>query len=158
MPKDRLKFETVLYRPEGRGTSTFARCPIPITERFGARGQIPVVGTINGIPFRGMLMPWCDGTHFITVDQALREAAGVKTGDHVLVECEIDDKPRTVEIPVELAEAFSTDTDAKVVWKSLALSHRKEFVRWISEAKRPETRRIRSAKAVTMLRNGEKLK
>ena len=112
MAEDRLSFETELYRPEGRGTSTFARCPFPVAQRFGARGRIPVAGTMNGIPFRGTLMPWGDGTHFITVDRALREAAGVKAGDRVRVECGIDAEPRTVELPAELEEALSADAEA----------------------------------------------
>jgi hypothetical protein len=158
MAEDRLRFETILYRPEGRGTSTFARCPFPVAERFGARGRIPVAGTMNGRPFRGMLMPWGDGTHFITVDRALREAAGVKAGDRVLVECWMDAEPRSVELPAELAEALAADPEAEAAWEALAPSHRKEFARWISEAKRPETRSIRVVKTAAMLRSGEKLK
>ena len=102
-------------------------------------------------------MPWGDGTHFITVDRALREAAGVKAGDRVRVECGIDAEPRTVELPAELEEALSADAEAGAAWEKLALSHRKEFARWISQAKKPETRSIRSVKAMAMLRGGQKL-
>lgn len=155
---DKLRFETMLYRPEGRGTSTFARCPFPIAERFGTKGRIPVAGTINGAPFRGMLMPWGDGTHALTVDHALREAAAAGPGDHVLVECAFDDEARTIEAPEELAVLLAADEEAKRAWDGLAPSHRKEYALWISAGKKAETRSARAEKARTMLREGTKLK
>jgi uncharacterized protein YdeI (YjbR/CyaY-like superfamily) len=69
----------------------------------------------------------------------------------------IDDEPRMVEPPAELAEALAADAAAKAAWEALAPSHRKEYARWVAEAKRPETRRARGAKAAAMLRAGDKL-
>ena len=158
MKSDPIRFETELYRPEGVGTSTFARCPFPIAERLGSRGQVPVAGTLNGIPFRGMLLPWGDGTHCLTVDRSLREAAGISAGDHVAVECAIDREPRPIEVPSELAATLEGDADARAAFESLAPSHRKEYARWIAEAAKPETRIARAVKAAAMLREGKKLK
>ncbi|HTX72510.1 MAG TPA: YdeI/OmpD-associated family protein [Rectinemataceae bacterium] len=154
----RLRFSTVLYRPEGVGTSTFARCPFPVADRLGSKGRIPVAGTVNGAPFRGMLMPWGDGTHFLTIDAALRKAAGAGPGDEVRVVCHIDREPRPVEPPDELSALLAADPAAAAAWDALAPSHRKAYAVWIAEAKKAETRVARSEKAVSMIRAGKKLK
>src|SRR5512144_1092689 len=122
-PAESISFETVLYRPEGIGTSTFARCPFPLAERLGSAGQVPVAGTINGAPFRGTLMPWGDGTHFLTVDRKLREEAGAGPGDRVVVEFAVDAAPRVVEAPPELEAALAGDAEARRGWDGLAPSH-----------------------------------
>ena len=56
-----------------------------------------------------------------------------------------------VGIPVELSEALSENEAAERIFAALPPSHRNEYLRWISEAKRAETRRRRAAKAVEMM-------
>ena len=41
-------------------------------------------------------------------------------------------------------------------FESLSFTHRKEYCRWITEAKKEETRQNRLTKAIEMLRNGVK--
>ena len=67
---------------------------------------------------------------------------------------ELDDAPREVEVPAALAEALATAPDARDAFDALSMTHRKEYARWIAEAKRDETRRTRVEKAVAMLREG----
>jgi len=43
-------------------------------------------------------------------------------------------------------------------WDKFSPSHRKEYVRWIEEAKKPETRAARVAKAIGMIEEKRKLK
>lgn len=54
-------------------------------------------------------------------------------------------------IPAELAEALSENETAEKILEALPSSHQNEYLRWISEAKRAETRQRRAAKAVEML-------
>ena len=54
-------------------------------------------------------------------------------------------------IPAELSEALSENEAAERIFAALPSSHRNEYLRWISEAKRAETRRRRAAKAVEMM-------
>jgi uncharacterized protein YdeI (YjbR/CyaY-like superfamily) len=58
----------------------------------------------------------------------------------VTLELKLDTEPRTVEVPPALAEALDKDPEAKATFEGLAFTHRKEFARWIEEAKREETR------------------
>jgi uncharacterized protein YdeI (YjbR/CyaY-like superfamily) len=81
---------------------------------------------------------------------------GVQAGDHVFVDLELDSEERTVEPPPELQAAFADEPELRAFFERLSYTHRKEYVRWIEEAKREETRRTRAAKAVAMLRDGIK--
>jgi uncharacterized protein YdeI (YjbR/CyaY-like superfamily) len=89
-------------------------------------------------------------------NREVREAADVRAGDRIVVDLELDTTERTVEPPPELRAAFAQDRELRDFFDSLSFTHRKEYVRWIEEAKREETRRARAAKAVAMLRDGVK--
>jgi uncharacterized protein YdeI (YjbR/CyaY-like superfamily) len=58
---------------------------------------------------------------------------------------------QTVDVPPELEAAFADAPAARAVFDALAYTHRGEYATWIDEAKRPETRARRAAKAVAML-------
>ena len=66
------------------------------------------------------------------------------------------DAPREVDVPDDLRAALADHPEAVAHFDGLAASHRKEWVRWIEEAKRPETREARVAKTVAGLREGRK--
>lgn len=91
-------------------------------------------------------------TAVIGLDREVREAAGVEAGDTVPVILALDTEERTVEVPEDLATALAGDAEAKAAFDGLAYTHRKEFARWVGEAKREETRERRAAQALEMLR------
>ena len=111
--------------------------------------RAPVRVTINGYTFRTTIARM-GGRTFVGLNRQVREGTGVAAGDRVEVELEPDDEPRTVELPPDLAAAL--DDDLRAFFDSLSYTHRKEYVRWIEEAKRAETRRARIEKAVELLR------
>jgi uncharacterized protein YdeI (YjbR/CyaY-like superfamily) len=63
------------------------------------------------------------------------------------VELSRDDAPRIVAVPPDLKEALD-GAGAGERFVAFPFTHRNEFVRWIDEAKRPETRRSRIAKTI----------
>jgi hypothetical protein len=65
-------------------------------------------------------------------------------------------KDRTVTIPNDLAEALKKSPTAASFFESLAYTHRKEYVRWITDAKREETRVSRVTKTLDKLERGIK--
>jgi uncharacterized protein YdeI (YjbR/CyaY-like superfamily) len=95
------------------------------------------------------------GENMIGLARAARQQAGVDIGSAYEVSIAPDDDERTVEVPGDLTEALAADSVAGAAFEALAYSHRKEFVRWITEAKREATRAQRVAKTVEMLRAGE---
>ena len=94
------------------------------------------------------------GENLIGLNKAVREAVGVAAGDTVAVEITVDGAERSVEVPDDLAAALA-DAGATEAFAALAPSHRKEYVRWVTEAKKAETRASRIAKAVEMVLAGE---
>ncbi len=118
----------------------------------GAR-RFPVRATVEGHTWRTTVSRM-GGESLLGLSRAVRQAAGVEAGDEVTVLLELDCAPREVDIPAELAAALSDDPAARAAFEGLAYSHRKEYARWIDEAKRDETRRRRAAQAVELLRQG----
>jgi uncharacterized protein YdeI (YjbR/CyaY-like superfamily) len=63
-----------------------------------------------------------------------------------------------VDVPAALAAALRVDRAAATAFEKLAFTHRKEYARWVAEAKRVETRERRVSKALELLREGKPLR
>ena len=113
-------------------------------------------GTINGFPFRSSIFPNGDGTHHLMINKAMKAGAKAGNGDTVSVVLAPDAKPRTIEPPDDLLKAIRKRAAARKLFETLSPSCRKEYVEWVTGAKREETRRSRIAKAVEMLTAGRK--
>jgi hypothetical protein len=113
--------------------------------------RFPVVATINGHPFR-LSVARMGGEFLLGLRREVREQAGVEAGDVVDLRLELDSAPREVEVPPALATALAADLGAKARFDGLAFTHRKEFARWVEEAKREETRERRVEQALEMIR------
>jgi uncharacterized protein YdeI (YjbR/CyaY-like superfamily) len=94
------------------------------------------------------------GEFWIPLAAEHREAAGVRAGDEITVGIELDTAPREVPLPDDLDAAM--DDQARSAYEGMAFTHRKEWVRWVEEAKKPETRAARIEKTVESLRAGKK--
>jgi uncharacterized protein YdeI (YjbR/CyaY-like superfamily) len=57
-------------------------------------------------------------------------------------------------LPEELAAALAAAPDAAALFEALPPSHRREYVQWVAEAKKPATRVSRAEKTVARLRGG----
>src|ERR1700760_4570992 len=101
--------------------------------------RFPVVATVNGYEWRTSVSRM-RGEFMVGLNREVREGAGVQAGDAVTLEIALDTETRTVDVPPALAEALDRDPEAKATFEGLAFTHRKEFARWIEEAKRDETR------------------
>ena len=148
------RFRALVERKEG-GEVCAINIDFDVEKTFGARGRVPVRGTLNGAPFRGSLFPM-GGCHFMVVNRSLREAAGVSGGETVPVTVERDAEPRVVTPPADFARALKSDEGARAAWDKLSYTHRREHVEHIEEAKKPETRRRRIEKSIQLLAAGKK--
>lgn len=88
---ERLTFEGVLVSGGPGRRWTCVKVPVFVPGLFGRRGRIPVLGTVNGHPFRAAIHSGGDGGFFVVVPRLAREAAGTTTGDRVTVTLERDD-------------------------------------------------------------------
>ena len=129
--------------------------PYDVEKEFGTRGRVPVKATFDGVPYTGSLVKYGAPQHMLGILKSVREQIGKGPGDTVEVTIQKDEAERTVAVPADLEKLLKKET----VWAAfdkLNYTHKKEYVRWITEAKREETRASRRAKAVEMLRSGVK--
>lgn len=116
--------------------------------------RFPVRATVNGHTWRTSVAPM-RGEFLLGLNRQVRQAAAVEAGDSVEVTIELDTEPREVELPEALATALAADPVAAAAFDELAFTHRKEYTRWVAEAKREETRERRVAQTLERLREGK---
>lgn len=63
--------------------------------------------------------------------------------------------PRPLEIPADLAAALRRNRKARDAFESFSPSHRREYIEWITEAKREATREKRLATTIEWLEEGK---
>ncbi|HET6663504.1 MAG TPA: YdeI/OmpD-associated family protein [Acidimicrobiales bacterium] len=125
--------------------------PARVAAALGERKRPPVTVTIRNHTFRTTVAVY-GGQPMIGVNKQHRAAAGVDVGDAFDVVVALDDAPRVVEVPADLAGAL--DDDARAAFDRMSHSHRREYVEWIADAKRPATRARRVAETVERVRGG----
>ena len=125
-----------------------------VAEIAGSAKSPPVRVTVNGNTMR-LRVARMGGESLIGFSKAARAEAGVEIGAEIEAEIVLDDTPREVEIPSDLTAALAGDDAARAAFEKLSYTHRKEFARWVEEAKRDETRERRVAQSLTMIRAGE---
>jgi hypothetical protein len=130
--------------------------PFDVAARFGSRGRVPVSGSLNGIPFRNSIFPSGDGTHHMMINKALQRDAGCGPDALVEIVMQVDLAPRAEETPPDLRDALSAEPQAAAFFEKLSDSSRNEFIRWITSAKRDDTRAERVAKTLARLQAGKR--
>jgi hypothetical protein len=146
---------TVALERTGK-TGTYFEVPFDVREAFG-RARQPVKVTIGGHTYRSTTAVY-GGRYYLVVNRAVKAATGVDAGDTVDVTLEPDTEPREVDVPDDLARVLADDEAASAAFDALSFSHRREYVDWIEEAKRPDTRRRRLEKTVALVRDGRPLR
>jgi hypothetical protein len=141
---------TAVLEPRGPA-GAFVLTDEQVAKLGGGRKTFPVKVSVNGTAL-ALRLARMGGENMIGLARAAREEAGVDIGAAYDVEIAVDVGERTVEVPDDLAAALGADPAVHAAFSALAYSHRKEFVRWIVEAKRDATRAGRVAKAVEMIR------
>jgi Bacteriocin-protection, YdeI or OmpD-Associated/Domain of unknown function (DUF1905) len=137
---------------EQRDRGFVVQLPFDPKEAFG-RVRAPVVVTVNDHSFRTTTMRYGD-VDMIGLNREVRDATGLTAGDRTIFELAADTQPREVEVPEALATALHDDAAAREAFDALSYTHRREYARWIDEARREQTRQRRVAGAVELLRAG----
>jgi hypothetical protein len=135
----------------GGKTATGIAVPDEIVAGLGAGKRPAVRVTIGNHTYRSTVAPM-GGRFLLPLSAENRTAAGVAAGDEVDVEIELDTAPREVDLPPDFAAALAAEPAAQRAFERLAFTHRKEHVRAIEDAKKPETRQRRIAAAISKLR------
>ena len=143
-----MRFRTTLLMA-GK-TATGIEVPDDVVESLGTSKRPPVRVTINGYTYRNTIAVM-GGKYMVGVSAEHRAGAGVAGGDEIDVDIELDDQPRTVEIPPELSKALAKDKVAKAAFDALSYTNQRRHVEGITGAKTEETRQRRLAKTLAEL-------
>jgi hypothetical protein len=146
-----MRFETTILQE--RKTATGIRVPDRIVEALGSGKRPAVRVTINGFTYRSTIAV-LGGVFMIGVSAGNRAGAGIKGGDVVDVEIELDTTPREVTEPADLTAALDAEPEARRTFDGLSYSNKSWHVLSIEGAKTEETRQRRIIKSVEALRDG----
>jgi hypothetical protein len=149
----KYKFRAKIQAGDGGGA--YVVFPFDMEKEFGTKGKVPVQVTFDGVPDTSALFRYGYPQHLLGVAKAIREQIGKKPGDNVEVVLWKDEEIRTLEIPPEFKKRMEQEK-LLPFFEKLSYTHRKEYCRWITDAKKEETRQNRLAKAIEMIRKGVK--
>jgi hypothetical protein len=154
----KIRFKAKLLRPaKAKGGSwAFLVLPKNASAKLPTRGMTTVKGTINGCPFRATLEPDGQRSHWLKVNRKLREAAGAEAGGVVTLEIASVGEQLEPRVPADLRKALAAAPKARALWPDISPVARRDWIHWVTSAKRPETRARRISNACEMLAAGKR--
>lgn len=154
----RIRFKARLLRPARPqdGDGRFLVLPAAASAKLPARSMVSVEGTFAGVAFQATLEPDGEGSHWLKVDEALRQAAGVDAGDTVALEiAPMAEEPEPA-VPADVRKALAANAAAKATWDDITPVARRDWIHWITSGKKAETRTKRIAVAGDKLAKGQR--
>ena len=145
------KFRAKIEGADGGGA--YVLFPYDTKKEFATRGKVPVKVTFDGVPYAGSLIKYGHPLHVLGMPKAIREQTGKAPGDTVEVVVWKDEEVRILAVPAPFENLMKKE-GLLPVFEKLSYTHRKEYCRWIADAKKEETRLKRLEKAIEMLKKG----
>lgn len=116
----------------------------------GIPSSVAVEGSVNGFPFRSRL----EAHRRIPLSTGMCSGAGIEAGEACRVEItRVGDEPET-RLPAELERALADTSMARQTWDDITPLARRDWILWITTAKKPETRLVRVEKTCDKLASG----
>lgn len=135
------------------GNNTGIEVPPEVIDALGAGKKPPVIVNVNGYEYRNTVAVM-GGRFMISFSSDKRAATGIRGGDPIVVDLEVDTAPRTVEVPADLAAALDGAPGARAAFDALSPSARKAHVTSVEGAKAAETRQRRIDGIIAKLAGG----
>ena len=117
--------------------------PEDIADSLGKGKYILVKGHAEGLYFRTTLVPRGEGKYRLFIHSSVWRTLEIDAGDTITVYIEKDTESREIPLPPDIADAFPEGSIQHTALISLTTTHRSGFIKWIEEAKTPETREKR---------------
>ena len=136
------------------GSRVLLMIPFDPNDTWGEKDRHYVTGSIAGHKIRGVLVS--NGAQFfLPLGPAWRRDNAIDSGAAIDVVLG-PEGPRSETIASDVAAALDREPKAKTFFESLAPFYRKNFIRWIESAKRPQTRATRITEMVDTLKAGRR--
>jgi len=146
-----MRFRTTIL--QSSKTATGIEVPPDVVASLGSGKQPLVRVTINGFTYRSAVAVM-GGVFMVGVSADNRVGAGVKGGDEVDVDIELDTAPREVAVPPDFQAALDKEPAAQATFDKLSNSNKGWHTLQVEGAKTDETRQRRIAKSIAALREG----
>ena len=151
-----IQFSAIIQQ-NGEMNAAFVEFPFSTEELFNKKGQVKIKAVFDDtIEYRGSLVKMKSDCHILGLTQEVRKQLGKTFGDVVSVSLTEDKEERIVEIAEDIMSVFEENPEAKTLFEKMSYTHKKEYIRWIYEAKKPETRENRKIKMIQMILDGKK--
>ena len=154
MPKV-VEFTGIMEAVEGLPNNGIVVFPFDLKETFGKK-SVKAKFTYDGIEYRGLLKSMGGDCVFCLIRKDIREQLGKNPGDSVHVTVQEDTEERIVAVPADFQQVMDENPSVRANFEAFSYTCKKEYVNWIEEAKRPETRANRLAKSIEMIGAGKK--
>jgi hypothetical protein len=133
----------------------FVRVPFDVEQVYGKK-RVKIKALIENVPYRGLLVRMGEPWHMLIILKHIREKIGKSFGDEVEVTVEEDVEPRVVQVPADLQQLLDQNPAAQAFFKELAYTNQKEYVAWVTSAKREATRQERLTRTIELLAQGKR--
>ena len=144
-----IQFTTNIIDPGGGGA--YVEFPYDTEELFGTNGRIPVMIQFDGEPYRGSMLRMGTERHIIIIVKKIRETICKQAPDLVHVQVQLDDQTREATLSDDVRLALEQAPSAHEQFQKLSYTHQKEYLDWIEDAKKKDTRIRRIEKMVQLL-------
>ncbi len=134
----------------GEGGGAYVVFPYDANKEFG-KGRVPIRCTIDGEPYRGAMVKYGTPFHFILVLKSIREKIKKDAGDTVSIWLAEDTEERKIDVP-EVFRKLLKKNKLEKQFDAMSYSHKKEWILWLNDAKKEETRLRRMEKAIEKLK------
>ena len=147
-------FEAIIQKVSGIDAA-YISVPFDVEKVYSTKANVKVKVTFDGHPYRGLIANMGNG-HCIGVRKDIREAIGKSAGDTVTVTVKKDTDARVVKVSPEIQKILTKNSQARSFFNTLSYTNQKEYVLWISSAKKTETKEKRLSEILTKLLAGKK--
>lgn len=142
-----MRFKTTIFQ---KGNNLGIEVPETVIAQLGAGKRPPVLVEIKDYSYESTVGVM-GGKFLIPLSSDHRKNVEVVGGETVEINLELDDQPRTVELPESLAARLRDNEIAKEFFDTLAPSNKKKIVALIETAKTEETLTKRLEKIIADL-------
>lgn len=144
-----VEFSAPIIDPGGGGA--YVEFPFDTEDLFGTKGRIPVKVHFDDQPYHGTMLRYGTEKHIIIIVKKIREAINKQAPETVSVRVVLDEKAREIAIPDDVKKQLEKNPIAFDKYQKLSYTHQKEYINWILESKREETRQNRIEKMIQKL-------
>jgi hypothetical protein len=156
MENQPIQFHAII-KQNGEMNAAFVEFPFSTEELFNKKGQVKIKALFDEkVEYRGSLVKMKSDCHILGLTQTIRKQLNKTFNDTVFVSLTEDKAERTVEIADDIALVFDVNQETKTLFDNMSYTHQKEYIRWIEEAKKAETRENRKIKMIQMILDGKK--